>query len=216
MKITIYTVTDCQFSKQEKEYLTSHTLQFEEKNLETNKEWLTEMLTVGSNFAGTPVTKIEKDDGQTVVLKGFTKEEFDKALGFAAPEAPKTEAAPVAAVPAEPPVAKPEPAAPAVDVPPVPVVPEPVVPPAQVPAAPDAMPPVADVPPAVPAVPAEPSIQTPAPTNAQLDELLNSLQTKAEAPAAPAPVNPVAEAPVAASAAPTDAAAAPQIPAPNF
>ncbi|MBI4066894.1 hypothetical protein HY407_00785 [Candidatus Gottesmanbacteria bacterium] len=80
MKITIYTVNDCQFSKQEKEYLQIHNLQFEEKNLETNKDWLTEMLAVSNNFAGTPVTKIEKDDGQIVVLKGFTKEEFDQTL----------------------------------------------------------------------------------------------------------------------------------------
>lgn len=83
MKVTIYTITDCQFSKQEKEYLTSHALPFEEKNLETNREFLTEMLTISNNFAGTPVTKIDKDDGQIVVLKGFTKEEFDKTLGFA-------------------------------------------------------------------------------------------------------------------------------------
>jgi len=82
MKITVYTITTCQFSKQEREYLASHGLQFEEKNLEMNREFLSEMLTVGNNFAGTPVTKIEKDDGQIVVLKGFTKEEFDKALGF--------------------------------------------------------------------------------------------------------------------------------------
>jgi len=81
MKITIYTITDCQFSKQEKEYLSSHGLQFQEKNLETNREFLTEMLTIGGNFAGTPVTKIEKDDGQIVVLKGFTAAEFDKTLG---------------------------------------------------------------------------------------------------------------------------------------
>lgn len=82
MKITIYTITDCQFSKQEKEYLTAHTLPFEEKNLETNHEYLTEMLNVSNNFAGTPVTKLEKDDGTIVVLKGFTAEEFDKELGF--------------------------------------------------------------------------------------------------------------------------------------
>ena len=81
MKITIYTITDCPFSKQEKEYLSGHGLQFEEKNLETNREFLTEMLAVGSNFAGTPVTKIEKDDGQIAVLKGFTPAEFDKTLG---------------------------------------------------------------------------------------------------------------------------------------
>lgn len=82
MKITVYTTTDCQFSKQEKEYLMSHSLPFEEKNLEINKEFLTEMLAVSNNFAGTPVTKIEKDDGQISVLKGFTKDEFDKTLGF--------------------------------------------------------------------------------------------------------------------------------------
>lgn len=82
MKITIYTITDCQFSKAEKEYLKSHNLPFEEKNLEQNKEWLTEMLAVSNNFAGTPVTKIEKDDGQIVVLKGFTEKELAEALGF--------------------------------------------------------------------------------------------------------------------------------------
>ena len=87
MKITVYTVSDCQFSKAEKEYLQSHNLPYEEKNLEQNREWLTEMLAVSNNFAGTPVTKIEKDDGQIVVLKGFTQEEFDEVLGFKKQEA---------------------------------------------------------------------------------------------------------------------------------
>lgn len=83
MKITIYTISDCAFCKQEKDYLTSHNIAYEEKNLETNKDFLTEMLAVSNNFAGTPVTKIEKDDGQITVLKGFTKDEFDQALGIA-------------------------------------------------------------------------------------------------------------------------------------
>jgi len=83
MKITIYTITDCQFSKAEKEYLASHSLQYEEKNLETNKDFLTEMLAISNNFAGTPVTRVEKDDGSIAVLKGFTKEEFDTTFGFA-------------------------------------------------------------------------------------------------------------------------------------
>lgn len=98
MKITVYTITECQFSKQEKEYLQSHGVQFEEKNVSSNREFLTEMLAVGSNFAGTPVTKIDTDDGKTVVLKGFTKEEFDKTLGFEAqPAAPATQQPEVAA-----------------------------------------------------------------------------------------------------------------------
>jgi len=82
MKITIYTITNCPFSKQEKEYLRQNNLEFEEKDLEKDKKYLAEMLTVSNNFAGTPVTKIEKDDGQTVILKGFTKTEFDKELGL--------------------------------------------------------------------------------------------------------------------------------------
>src|SRR3989339_1642504 len=84
MKITIYTIKDCAFSKQEKEYLNTNKLVFEEKDLEINKDFLTEMLAVSNNFAGTPVTRVEKDDGSIAVLKGFTKEEFDTTFGFAA------------------------------------------------------------------------------------------------------------------------------------
>lgn len=82
MKITVYTINDCKFSQAEKEYLKKNNVEFEEKNLETNRDFLTEMLAVSNNFAGTPVTKIEKDSGEAIVLKGFTQEEFDKALGI--------------------------------------------------------------------------------------------------------------------------------------
>ncbi|MBI4974015.1 hypothetical protein HZC27_05375 [Candidatus Roizmanbacteria bacterium] len=112
MKITLYTITDCPFSKQEKEYLSSHTLTFEEKNLETNREFLTEMLAVSNNFAGTPVTKVEKDDGQIAILKGFTKEEFDKLLGFTVEPVKPVEVAPT-------PVVAPTPLTPVVETPPV-------------------------------------------------------------------------------------------------
>jgi len=143
MKITVYTITDCQFSKQEREYLNSHGIQFEEKNLETNREFLTEMLAVGSNFAGTPVTKIDKDDGQTVVLKGFTKEEFDKALGMTVePAKPVETVAQVPQAPVEAPVqvvSAPPTSSVQAPVEPPPVVPQPEVVPApvqQVPVAP--------------------------------------------------------------------------------
>ena len=86
MKITVYTIKDCTFSKQEKEYLNTNKLVFEEKDLETNKDFLTEMLAISNNFAGTPVTRVEKDDGTISVLKGFTKEEFDTTFGLASPE----------------------------------------------------------------------------------------------------------------------------------
>ncbi len=92
MKITVYTIKDCAFSKQEKEYLNTNKLVFEEKDLETNKDFLTEMLAISNNFAGTPVTRVEKDDGTIAVLKGFTKEEFDKTFGFTAEVKPPVEA----------------------------------------------------------------------------------------------------------------------------
>lgn len=95
MKITVYTIKDCAFSKQEKEYLNTNKLTYEEKDLETNKAFLTEMLAISNNFAGTPVTRVEKDDGSIAVLKGFTRQEFDTTFGFAA--APTDNQSPVVA-----------------------------------------------------------------------------------------------------------------------
>ena len=80
MKITIYTISDCQFCKAEKDYFNMKGFPFEEKNLETNKAYLTEMLDLSDKFAGVPFTVINKDDGSVVKLKGFTAEEFDAAL----------------------------------------------------------------------------------------------------------------------------------------
>jgi glutaredoxin len=116
MKITIYTIKDCAFSKQEKEYLTANKLMFEERDLETNKDFLTEMLAISNNFAGTPVTRVEKDDGTIAVLKGFTKEEFDTTFGLAPmPASPVAEAG----APAEPVAPTEAPVTPVIDVPPV-------------------------------------------------------------------------------------------------
>ncbi len=163
MKITIYTITDCQFSKQEKEYLTSHKLPFEEKNLEINREFLSEMLTVSNNFAGTPVTRIEKDDGQITVLKGFTKEEFDKTLGIADAKPIESTIAPQATVPA------PQPNIPQTPVTPsAPAAPIPTVPPTQ---------PEQPIPPQAPVTPPVASPQSDA-----LKSVLDNLQQKATPP----------------------------------
>jgi len=183
MKITIYTISDCYFSKQEKEYLQSHNLPFEERNLEENREFLTEMLTISNNFAGTPVTKIEKDDGQIVVLKGFTRDEFDKTFNFApvseaqqAPTITITEPTPVVQAPA--PVA--------------PVMPEPINPPVAVQMNPVVPPPVAAAPSPVVA-PASPTVDlgSIAAQIEQLKKLQESLAAQAPAPVVQAPVQPM-------------------------
>ena len=212
MKITIYTINDCVFSKQEKDFLIANKLAFEEKNLETNKEFLTEMLAVSNNFAGTPVTKIEKDDGQIVVLKGFTLEEFNKTLNLTpaptsttpkveethvdmqapvAPVAPQTNdvlppldipALVVPTVPPQPPVA-PAPVMPVTS----PAVPEPpVMPPTE---------PVVPSQPTMPAAPPTPVAPQTGPSNDQLNSILTDLQNKVSQPdlnppPTPAPPNP--------------------------
>lgn len=186
MKITVYTVSDCQFSQAEKEYLKLHNLPFEEKNLEQNREWLTEMLAVSNNFAGTPVTKIEKDDGTIVVLKGFTKEEFDKELGLNQPEVAQVNAQvnvpppqPAQTQPAvQPPPSPPpsQPAAPAQPVPPPPVAPpSPTTPPPQSFTQPQPTPAPTDV--------NQPPTQSQSPNQAldqKLNEILNNLEEKTQ------------------------------------
>lgn len=169
MKITIYTITACPFSKQEREYLSSHGLQFEEKNLETNREFLTEMLAVGGNFAGTPVTKIEKDDGQIVVLKGFTAAEFDKVLAVA----------PTATAPVEPKAAEqPEPiqqTAPVEEPAPLPATPEPA--PAAVPSS-------------------QPEVAPATATDPAMASILNNLEQQVQVATPPAPAAAVEKVPV--------------------
>lgn len=168
MKITIYTTNECQFSKQAKDYFAAHNLPFEEKNLESNREFLTEMLAASNNFAGTPVIVVDKENGSPAeVLKGFTQEEVAKATGqsmeavpapaasvgasasdTSSPAAPSTPAADPMAPPASP-----------MSEPPAPTMPEPMTPPPA--------PPMSE-----PSAPAAPNEQ-----NKALDSILNSLQS---------------------------------------
>ncbi len=176
MKITIYTINDCQYSRAEKEYLQAHNLPYEEKNLESNKEYLTEMLAISNNFAGTPVTKVEKDDGQISVLKGFTKEEFDKLTGVGQPAVAVVNS--TMNVPADKP-ATPPPAPTPTPTPP----PQPIEPPKEEPA-----PPPVQTPPATPEPPKIDSAEAPTvKQNEALNSVLNNLQAKAEASQAAAP-----------------------------
>lgn len=229
MKITVYTITDCKFSQEEKEYLKGLNLPFEEKNLEQNKDWLTEMLTVSNNFAGTPVTVIEKDDGTKVVLKGFTKDEFEKELNVKAPaagtgttpaeagmaDAAQTAAAttPAADKPAEaaaPAAAAPEPTA-AAGTPPEPV------PPGGAPSTPEPtmpeMPPMPE--PTAPELPQTPAVNdTPAPAPVNVPDLSTGISVGAEPAAAPPaepPMPPAPSMPEPATAATAPAAAEPAV-----
>jgi len=163
MKVVIYTQNNCQFTPQEKNYLASKGVTFEERNVETNKGYLDEMMKLGSNFAGTPVTQIVKDDGSSTVLKGFTQTEFDAALG----------GAPVAAANAD----MTMPQAP-VDQPVMPPMPEPTPTPAPEPTpAPMPEPAPAPMPEPTPA----PVVETPAPVEPEV-QTANADMTMPQAP----------------------------------
>lgn len=104
MKVTIYTINDAEsdFCKQAKDFLTAHNIQFENKDVEHDRKALSEMLAVSDNFSGVPVIVIEEDGGEKKVLKGFTQQEVEQALGLSAAAPQQAEAAPAAPIsPAE-------------------------------------------------------------------------------------------------------------------
>lgn len=182
MKVTVYTVPTCQFSKHEKEYLSVKGVPYEEKNLEENREWLTEMLALSNNFAGTPVTKVEKDNGQTAVLKGFTEEEFNRELGLVSAQ-PAMKMDDAAQKPAEPAM----PVTPPVNMPPAPTqTPEPT------PSMPSTPVPHVEEPKPEPVAP-PPAPSTP-PANDALASILADLQQKAGNNTTPAPQQPAQQA----------------------
>jgi len=168
MKITIYTVSDCQFSKAEKEYLQTHNLTYEEKNLEQNREWLTEMLAISNNFAGTPVTKIEKDDGQIVIVKGYNKDELDNILGLSNQNVAVVNS--TVNLPNQPPTTPPSPQ-PSPPPPPPPQSPTPLQPPPP-PPTPSTTLPSSESKPTPP--------QSPNTVDSSLNDILNNLQQKAQ------------------------------------
>lgn len=77
--VIVYTIDNCQFCKAEKEYLTAHSIPFEEKRVDDNEANLKEMLALSDNFAGVPVTHLKGASSQRVV-KGFTEAEFVQEL----------------------------------------------------------------------------------------------------------------------------------------
>lgn len=83
MKITLYAIVGSPFCQQAKDYLTSLSLPFEEKDVEFNKDNLNEMLNLSDHFTGVPFVHVMFDDNSEAGLKGFTKEEFDQAFATA-------------------------------------------------------------------------------------------------------------------------------------
>jgi glutaredoxin-like YruB-family protein len=75
-KIVIYTVAWCPHCKQLKEYLTSHNIPFINKDVEVDATAMEE-LTTKYKSQGVPIVVFGNDQE---ILKGFTPENFEKAV----------------------------------------------------------------------------------------------------------------------------------------
>ena len=72
-KVKVYTSNTCPYCTMAKEYLKDRNIEFEEKNVQTDKEARSELMDMG--YTGVPVIII---DGQEIV--GFDKAKLDTIL----------------------------------------------------------------------------------------------------------------------------------------
>lgn len=96
MNVTLYTINDTEsdFCKQAKDFLTSHNIPFENKDVEHDRTALSAMQAVSENFSGVPVMVVGEGADQKVV-KGFTPQEFEQALGLSTQPEPAVSTPPV-------------------------------------------------------------------------------------------------------------------------
>lgn len=92
MNVILYTINDAEsdFCKQAKDFLNAHNIPFENKDVEHDRTALSEMLSVSDNFSGVPVMVVGEGDNKHVV-KGFTQQVFEQALGLSVQPEPAVE-----------------------------------------------------------------------------------------------------------------------------
>ena len=79
-KVIVYTQPTCGPCQEEKMWLTHNHIPFEERDIRKNDAFFQEAISLGASM--TPVTLIEKEDGEKVVVHGFDKEEIRKNLSL--------------------------------------------------------------------------------------------------------------------------------------
>ncbi|RNB83530.1 glutaredoxin family protein [Brevibacillus panacihumi] len=77
-KVIVYTQTTCGPCQEEKMWLTQQNIPFEDRDIRKNESYFQEAINIGASM--TPVTLIEKEDGEQIVIHGFDKEQIKKAL----------------------------------------------------------------------------------------------------------------------------------------
>ncbi len=65
-----------------KDYLSSKSIAFTEKLVDTDEIAQKEMAVISGGFLGVPFTSVTKDDGTKDTVLGFDKGKFDSVLGI--------------------------------------------------------------------------------------------------------------------------------------
>ncbi len=80
MKVIIYTQTTCGPCHEEKLWLANQGISFEDRDIRSNDTYFNEAIQLGAH--ATPVTLIEKENGERSVVHGFDKDALKEALGI--------------------------------------------------------------------------------------------------------------------------------------
>ena len=81
--ITIYSTTWCQFCKQEKAYLDSKGIKYNDVMVDLDNAKAEEMIRLSGQM-GVPFTVIKTEDGMEEHILGFNKPKIDAVLGLVA------------------------------------------------------------------------------------------------------------------------------------
>jgi glutaredoxin len=76
-KVIIYTQETCPPCFAEKEWLKANDIEFEERDIRRNQEYMKEVMDLGAS--ATPVTVVTNNDGQQIVM-GFNEDELSQLL----------------------------------------------------------------------------------------------------------------------------------------
>lgn len=79
MKIKLYTTTTCPYCKQEKTWLDSKGVKYENVFVDEDEKAAKEMIEI-TGHQGVPVTLVTHDDGSKKAILGFQKSEISKLL----------------------------------------------------------------------------------------------------------------------------------------
>nr|WP_263326798.1 glutaredoxin family protein [Neobacillus sp. Marseille-Q6967] len=78
-KVILYTQVGCGPCTAEKLWLKDQGVEFEERDIRENPQYLNEIVDLGAQ--ATPATVVEDENGKAVIL-GFDQEQLEKALGL--------------------------------------------------------------------------------------------------------------------------------------